>query len=255
MELEQVVAHGRAAFPGIGVNAAAFSAFMAGLGFQPPFSDELHLDDLVLAHACLDGDPVALKTLDTQLAQLKPALSSFRDPDELLQRVRQRLLVAQGGPPKLAAYGGRGSLVKWARVVALRVAMSAQEDEGRHDSDDDLLERPDPSDSPELKLLKERHAKDFSAAFKEAVGALSPKEKNVLRLSSLDRMSIDEIAQLYGTHRSTVARWIAAAKDSVATATRRVLAQKLGLPQSQVDSLMTAVVSQLDVSLNALLRD
>jgi RNA polymerase sigma-70 factor (ECF subfamily) len=255
VELEQVVAHGRAAFPGIGVDVAAFGAFMAEHGFAPPFTEELHLDDLVLAYACLKGDAVALKALDQQLSQLKASLTSFRDPEEVLQRVRQRLLVAQGGPPKLAAYGGRGSLLKWARVVALRVAMSAQEDEGRHDSDDDLLERPDPADSPELKLLKQRHAKDFSAAFKEAVGGLSPKEKNVLRLSSLDRMSIDEIAQLYGTHRSTVARWIAAAKDTVATATRRALAQKLGLPQSQIDSLMTAVVSQLDVSLNALLRD
>ena len=53
------------------------------------------------------------------ISQLKPALSGFRDPDEVLQRVRHRLLVAQGGRPKLHEYGGRGSLSKWAQREGL----------------------------------------------------------------------------------------------------------------------------------------
>jgi RNA polymerase sigma-70 factor (ECF subfamily) len=70
----------------------------------------------------------------------------------------------------------------------------------------------------------------------------------VLRLHVLDGVSIDDIAPMFSVHRATIARWIAAAKQTVLDRTRKRLMQDLRLPAADVDSLIRLVQSRIELS-------
>jgi RNA polymerase sigma-70 factor (ECF subfamily) len=257
LALSEAVARAGSSWPGVVVPEEAFAAFVLARGHRPPFPEAVHLDDLFLACACLARSPAALEHFEQAvIRKLSGALHGFSDPEEVLQRVRERLLVGPvGGAPKLAEYKGQGSLWKWAQVVAMRVALSVAKAAPKEEPIDVLLERPAPGDPPELAILKQQHSKDFAHAFTAAVAALDDRERNLLRLSIVDRVSIDALGGLYGVNRSSAARWVSAAREKLVRETRRSLAAKLGLSDSQVDSLIGAVQSQVEVSINRLLRE
>lgn len=239
----------------------AYLAERSGGGIRP--LSELRCTDLYLACACLQSDPAALARLDeVVLPSLDPALRQL-DPnpafiEEVKQLVRLRLLLAKDGPPKLAEYRGEGSLLKWARVVAVRVGLKHLQSQRNHkptDEDEALAALPTPGANAELDYLRAQHRKDFSAAFAEALASLDARDRNVLRLNLLDQLNIEQIGSIYGTHRSTVARWIASAREDLVKRTRKGLATRLKLTSEELDSLMGVVVSQLDISINRFLRE
>jgi RNA polymerase sigma-70 factor (ECF subfamily) len=75
----------------------------------------------------------------------------------------------------------------------------------------------------------------------------------VLRLHVVEGLNIDEIGALFKVHRSTVARWIAAARTQVLTDARKQLRAELGLSAGEFDSLAGVVRSQLDLSVAGIL--
>ncbi|MHB8872753.1 MAG: sigma-70 family RNA polymerase sigma factor [Myxococcaceae bacterium] len=260
--LDEALLEARATWPGIALDDAAFAR---ELGARVKGDAEalfgLKVPDLFLAWACLQGDAAALRHFDALLGRLEGALQGFDQgnafPGEVLQRLRERLLVGVDGRPKLQEYGGRGALEKWARVAAVRVALSLREaaKPGTELGSDELPELQAPGDSPEIRLLKERHRPQFTAAFRAALEELGPRDRNVLRLAFVDGLNGEQIAHLYGTHRSTVSRWISSSREAVFERTRALLAAQLGLTGSQVDSLVGAVRSGLDVSVRSLLGE
>lgn len=215
--------------------------------------------ELFLACACLAGDPPALTAFEQQfIARVDKAVEGV-DPsasfvDEVRQRVRERLLV--GSTPKLAEYSGLGSLQAWTRTVALRLALNHKRDTAREVQDEGLLDAvPFAGRDLELDYVRAQHREDFAVAFREALASLESRERNVLRLSYVDRLSIDQIGTMYGTHRATAARWLNAARDQLMEQTRARLAQRLKLTQSDLNSLLGALQSNLEISLNRILRD
>jgi RNA polymerase sigma-70 factor (ECF subfamily) len=71
----------------------------------------------------------------------------------------------------------------------------------------------------------------------------------------LDGLGGDAIGRFYGgVHRSTVLRWIEAARERILGETRRLLAARLRLSSSELDSLVRLVESQLDTSILRPLR-
>jgi len=249
----------RAAWPGVELAPERFMAWLAArvkgdLG-------AVRTPDLYLACACLAGDPLALQALDTRIiARLDKAVEGVdgaRDfVDEVRQRVRERLLVADGATaPRLEEYSGQGSLLGWARTVAVRLALNLKRDTRREVPEDDevLAELPLTGRDVELDYVRAQHREDFTQAFRDALGSLEARDRNVLRLSFVDRLSIDQIGAIYGTHRSTAARWLNTAREQLVTRTRERLAERLKLTQSDLDSLLGALQSHLEVSLNRFL--
>lgn len=215
--------------------------------------------ELFLACACLSGDEAALAAFEQQfIAKIDKAVEGV-DPspsfiDEVRQRVRERLLV--GATPKLNEYSGAGSLQAWTRTVALRLALNLKRDTAREVQDEGLMEAlPLRGRDLELDYVRAQHREDFAAAFREALGALEGRSRNVLRLSYVDRLSIDQIGTMYGTHRATAARWLNAAREELMKETRSRLAQKLKLTQSDLNSLLGALQSNFEISINRILRD
>ncbi|WP_224246239.1 sigma-70 family RNA polymerase sigma factor [Hyalangium gracile] len=255
----------RAAWPGVELDGARFVAHLArhlpAEGF-PESLEHFHLGDFYLACACAQRVPAALAAFESRfLPEVDVAVARMKLPasvlDEVRQQFRQKMLVATpDAPAKLAAYPGTGPLNGWVRAAALWLALDLQRRNASesHEDDSALPFLVEPGDDPELAHLKTTYRAEFSAAFAQALSALAPRQRNVLRLKYLDGLSIDELGALYGVHRATAARWAVSAQESLLEETRRVLTERLRLTHSQLDSVLRLISSQLDVNLSRLLR-
>ena len=58
---------------------------------------------------------------------------------------------------------------------------------------------------------------------------------------------------MYKVHGSTVSRWLAAVRQNVFDQTMRLLVERLGLPESELASMLRVLQSDLDVTLSRLL--
>ena len=251
--LEALALRAREALPDIRTDPEAFQGFLAA---HPEGHGQAV--DLYLAFACVEGDAWAVGELERRLEALVGAAITHLRPDrvfveEVHQRLRHKLLLPrEGHRPKLLEYGGKGPLAQWLRAVALREALNllAQRRAGVPlEPDTALLEVAAPGPDPELALLKHRYAPEFKAALEAALRDLPARERNFLRLFFLEGLTVEQIARMDGTHKSTVSRRMASARASVLTEMRRQLQARLALSVSELDSLIGQLHSQLDVSL------
>lgn len=216
--------------------------------------------DLALADACLREVPGALAAFEAAHGDaLDAALTAVGvgadGRAEARQRLRLRLLVRETGePPRLAGYSGRGPLRAWLRVAAVREALMLVRSARRraaHEIDDDgeLLEQAAVADDPEILLVRERCREELRAALVAAVAALDTRERTLLRLSLRDRLTVDQLGALFRVHRSTAARWLKALQAKLHASTRAQLAANLKLEGAELESLIRAIGSRIDVSL------
>jgi RNA polymerase sigma-70 factor (ECF subfamily) len=208
-----------------------------------------------LACACLAGDARALRALDGLLqgapfAALRRLRLDGAAIDEVLQRLRERLLLAGDEAPRLARYSGRGSLEGWLRTSAVRLA-SDMKAERRPESDPEaLLFAVASGPSPESAAIRKDARAHAKAALGRALGALSSRQRALLRLSIVEGLSIDRIAPVYGSSRATIARWLQEARRELVAATRRELCCRLQLQSAEIDRWMASLESQIDLSLS-----
>lgn len=255
--LAALVGAARAAWPQVDLDEARFIEHLRRRA--PDTLEELRAADLYLACACLAGDTVALATLDAKIITgIDKAVAGVdASPafiDEVRQAVREKLLV--GAAPRLAEYSGHGSLLAWARTVAVRLALNLKREVVREVADDEVLSAmPFAGRDLELDYVRAQHREDFVAALVESLKALDQRQRNLLRLSYVDRLSIDQLGAMYGAHRATAARWLTDARNELLTGTRARLAERLRLTQSDLTSLLEALRSNLEISLGPLLRD
>jgi RNA polymerase sigma-70 factor (ECF subfamily) len=220
----------------------------------------LAAEDLYLACACAQGLPGAAAVFDTELVSRVPGYIARIDrspafADEITQVVRERLLVRRdGAPPRIADYAGRGALASWLRVIAVRAALDRRPAD---DDDDDCaaLDQLAADTAPELAVLRTRHAAAMTAALRDAVAALTPEQRVILRMYFASGQSTEQIAAVLRVNRSTAARRLVAARQAVFDETHRRLRAELPLTTDEFASLARALHDQLDVSLSGLLGE
>ncbi|HKA88503.1 MAG TPA: sigma-70 family RNA polymerase sigma factor [Haliangiales bacterium] len=219
--------------------------------------DPERIADVYLAWACARGDPAALAAFDERFGKdLRMFASQTGLPTDLaedvIQDVRRVLFVGQDGePPRIGQFVGRGELRGWLRVTMVRQAIDASKRvRARHKIETaplDMLAAPVLDLDSELTMA--RHRDDFGAAFAEALEALTPRERALLRCRYLDGLTEDEVASMYAVHRVTVARWVGRALARVLRETRRGLERRLSLRTDDVTSLIRLLRTQLPFSL------
>ena len=263
--LEAALAAGRAAWPRVSVpdeEAARFLAERVSADEDPVGAlGERCVDDLYLACGCLRGDPAAIAGFEQSCLSAVPAavrriVSDAALVDEVCQLARVSLLVGdEGRPKKLASYRGTGKLRSWVQVAAVRLALDNLRRRRRDQpaDDDRLLEASELDDDPELVHIKQLYRSEFKDAFRGAMGELTSRERNLLRMYLVDGLGIDQIGPVYGVHRATAARWIASSREKLLHGTRERLVEALRLSDHQFESLMRVVRSNLDLSVERLL--
>lgn len=220
----------------------------------------LYLEDLYLARGCAAGDPAAIAAFDTRfLAQIPAMLARHRAAeraDEVAQAVRERLLVARGeDPPRITEYTGKGPLASWLRVVALRVASNLLRGERPTTplGEDELVAAI--SEVPELRVLETRYRGEFRAAFRAAFSALEPAQRTVLKLSFLDGVSARKLAPVLGVSPATANRRVLDAQARLGELVLAHLGERVQVAPDELASVVRALLSRLDVSLSALMRE
>jgi len=257
--LRRLFDEGRRAWPGVELGIEAFVGYLAERA-GGPLPSEIRGPDLYLACACVTRGRGAIEAFDrAYLAQMGAHLARLGPTpafvDEVRQEVRDKLFVSSdAAPPRIAEYHGKGALVNWVRVVALRVAMNMRRQPWPAAADDDgELDRPAP-DNPEMDYEGERYRQAFAEVIRGAVAALDGEHRRILRRHFADGLTLDVLAVELGVHRATVARRLAAARLALRRDTRQRHRAALGCTDSEVERLGTELRSQLDLSLSVLLR-
>jgi RNA polymerase sigma-70 factor (ECF subfamily) len=258
--LSRVVSEATTANDDLDVDLTGFVAQLARCCIsQRPIAqalDRVHAGDLLLAHGCAVGQKVAIDRFERQVwPAIEPPLRRLGldacAVDEVRQELRNRLLVAEDQkPPLIAQYTGRGPLVAWVKICAVRLALRQKRIETRASpsSEQAVDSLASSEDDPELALLKERYRAEFAAAFKHAFSVLAPRSINLLRYHYVDGLTTYQIAAIYQVHQVTAARWIERARQGLLRETRRELMGKLGLGRPELESIMRLIQSQLHVS-------
>jgi len=219
--------------------------------------DDLQRDaaDLFLCCACAVGDPCALQVFETDvLSVAKIAIARIHnDADfvqETLQELRQRLLV--GPEARVNQYRGRGPLKAWVRTAAARVALdraSGARALRRVELSEELVAL---ESSPDVRVTKERYGRAFQLALRDAVVALDPQERSVLRMHVVGQCNIDEIGRAYNVHRATAARWIERTKGRIYELVRAELGERrIKLTASEFKSLARLLGGELELNLKS----
>jgi RNA polymerase sigma-70 factor (ECF subfamily) len=251
----------RLAWPAVTLDFERFVAHAQAVGFSLGAGAELdsanaNMADLYLACAAGHGDRAAIDALEEKyIAGVRFSLRRL-DPrpefiDDVMQELRSKLLLPP--EPRILRYGGRGSLLAWIRVAANRIAIDGlraiREVVGREARDPDSLEQVD--FGPEVQLLRAAYREAFQEAIAAAVGALTPKDRNLLRRHLIEHMTLEEMAAPYGVHLATVARRLMALREEIATSVREHLAVRHGSRggATSLESLAQAIRSEVYVSL------
>lgn len=243
-------------------SAGAGEAFLRELGARLGSTtadalERLQVGDLFVAWRCLRGEQSALRVFEGVLDQAAAPLAAYGlgrpDIEEVLQATRVRLLVATGErPPRLALYSGQGRLGGFVRAAAVRVALNLRRAERRRSAVQELHRRAEEATDLQLVHMKLRYRDEFGAALEAAWQALSDDHRLLLRHQLVDQLTIDQLAAIYGIHRSTAARRLVGARDALVGETRRRLRENLGLSDEEVSSVLRLIRTRLDLAIEEL---
>jgi RNA polymerase sigma-70 factor, ECF subfamily len=245
----------RRTWPDVRVDAQAFARYVRE---RIPAEEDLparHLHDLVLAFACAHGDAAALARFEREgmrevPAYLGPHPWARGRADDVAQMLRVRLLAPrEGALPGIAGYTGRGPLGAWLRIATIRAARDLARRDRAHD-EHAKMEMPAPVATPEHAYVRRRTSREFRAVLEAVLVDLPPRDRALLKMHFLEGMSTDRIAALYAVDGSTVRRWISQIRASVERATKRALAERLRLGARELESVMGALESELEISIS-----
>ena len=216
-----------------------------------------NLADLYLACGCDAGDLAALHSFEhTVLPAVSRRLQCSADQRaDVMQILRERMLVAGAGGCGIANYDGRAPLVIWLRVIASQIGLR-QSDRARQSRarDDRQLDQIAPGvPDPALLYFKQHYGAQFRIAFAEAVASMPPRDRNLLRLAVIDELNIDQIAGIYHVHRATAARRLNQARATLVAATRDRMRAALGISAVELESILRGILSMADITLRQVL--
>jgi RNA polymerase sigma-70 factor (ECF subfamily) len=260
-DLERALFVGRQRWPALALDRDVLSAYLrARVPAGAAVSDET-LGDLYMACACLANVPGALAAFNGAYLAAAPALTRSYDPspafaDDVCQKVREALFVAKNGTPaKIAQYDGEGPLARWVAVSVTRAALRLSKSARRESPADDevLASALKWSKDGESVLLKAELREAFKQAFAAALRELSPKHRLALKLNVVRGVNTTAIAKMNNVNQSTISRWIKQAREQILAATRSALAASLKISGGELESVLVAVRSQVDLNLSQLL--
>src|SRR6267378_3935543 len=206
----------------------------------------LHLEDLALATACVDGNEAAWEHFfSTYRAYLRAAaaailrcLASSAEACDLADSLFSELYGLAGGKGTERSlfryFHGRSSLKTWLRAVlaqrhvdsirAGRRFEELAEDETGDGQGKTLL-------GPQLQPRdphRERYVALFTGALQSALELLEPQERERLRLYYAEEKTLAEIGRLLGEHESSVSRHLDRVRRDLRRAVEDILRQGIG---------------------------
>ena len=94
----------------------------------------------------------------------------------------------------------------------------------------------------------------FRGALIDSLEALELCDRNMLRFHYFHGLGVDQLADLFCTHRGAVVRQLARIRERMLRDTRRGLAARLPLDRPQLDQLLDIARSRFDLAVTRILR-
>jgi RNA polymerase sigma-70 factor (ECF subfamily) len=256
--LEALLTVGKAAWPKIAITDESFFEHVERHVKTAAALEALHSSDLYLACAVAQRDRAALAYFEESfMAHVPEYVLRVRVGrevvDEVQQRLREHLIMGpESGAPKIAEYSGKGALGGWLRVTAVRTALNHLRSADTKTTE--LGDEPSLAADPELAYVKEHAHALFNDAFTRVLDELDANERTILRLHYIEGLTMDQLARLYKTPRSTIARRVAEARQQILSATEARLRDEKRLSPSSVASVIRQAQSRLEVTITRLFR-
>ncbi len=267
--LQQMVEAGRGRWPELKVAPEEFVLFLTRQ-LPPEVSTvdrllTLHASELFLLRALGLGLPAALRVFETDyMPEVRRTLQRLDTPEpmiaDIIQSLYAHLLERQNAAPGTAitrqGYVGRGELKGWLCVCAVHQAGRLLKRDRREVQLEETpaVLLPSPQAGPEQTLLAGELKELFEKAFREAVCALTSRERNLLRYHFLSGLSIDQIGMLYRVHRATAARWLIQARERLAKETYTRFLTAAPMHVQSISDIVQLVRSQITTNLASLLK-
>lgn len=239
-------------WPSLGVTEAEFVGRIASVlesaSPSPVALTTIRPTEQMLVAACLEQRPGAMVALERYAFELLPSVAqrfaSVLTADELVQRVRTKLLTPPPGEsPLLARFTGVTSLGRWIRIVAVRLGLDAARSSQRRQAREHTLPDALPQRDPEFYWMRQLYTENFERILSENLLALPVRDRNLLKAQVVHGMSLEEMARVWSVHRATVARWLRAARLGLLGSVRDGLQVQAGLSESEVDSVLNLIRS------------
>lgn len=263
--VERLLGEALARYPDLARNDETFFRLVANVlnASKDPLRtlSELQAPTLYLAAACLAGDPRGVEHFQGEYYPLiRRAVRRIRlvgaGEEDVQQSIFERVFLGtEDTPPLIVSYSGTSSFVAWLRVVSVRFALNQARHHRREQPSQGAAAVADRIEAEEgdLRVLHHLYGPAYQSAFQAALASLSQRDRELLRYRVVDALSVSQIASLYGVHRVTVARWLAKAREQLASRTHEHLSIHLGGSAKEAESLVRALYSQVDVSVRRLL--
>src|SRR5512140_1184157 len=111
-----------------------------------------------------------------------------------------------------------------------------------------LTERPTPA-----RFLVNAEAA-FRAALTESLDGLELCDRNMLRFHYFHGLTVDQLAEMFCSHRAAVVRQLARIRERMLRDLRRGLASRLLLDRPALDQLLEVVRGRFDLAITRMLR-
>lgn len=234
------------------------------------FCASLHLDELVLARACVAANEKAWEDFLTAYREklydmalrIAREQSAARDLADSIYAELYGLSERDGvRVSKLASYTGRGSLEGWLRTVLAQEYVNRYRKNKRFVSLDEATEGDDGEERrsvPELRAREDAPATApdprIATATDEALARLPSEERFILAAYYLDRRTLAQIAEMLNVHESTISRKL---EKLTKTLRKQIVGHmtQLGMSRRQAEEAMGVDVRDLEIDMRIRLQD
>lgn len=261
-ELEALWRAGAALHPGVALTLEGFLAW-ADTHLDPAVAAAgLEASEVFLAAGCVHGAAGAARAfIDGPLRKAEPSVAKIlpaeSDRAELMQELATHLLLpgpADGDLPRLAHFDGRAPLRAWLRMIAARKALDRVRGKTRVVSLDAMAFDAASETDPELSVLRRQHKDEIAAIFAEAIAAVAPEDRKLLRLHYVQGSTLAELAALERTSKSSLHRRFESIREQLFERLQVLMRHRMRLPDSQQGSMLRIFHSGLRDAVAQLLR-
>ena len=254
-EIARAYAIGSQEWRALDVPLAQFAEFLRVRPLAADVSD-LHLQDLYLACACSTNVRNALACFRQQyFAVTAAAVRSFdaspHFAEEMYQLLSEALFVrSPSGGHKIEQYTGQGRLAGFVRTAARRLALRQSRNSAKFQGEEALLNEFAQFDELETMIFKLQCERVFSDALRVALRSLPRRERLVLRMNLVEKVSTTRIAAMYKVSQPTISRWIQRSSRTIFETVKDLVCDELQIETNELGSLLSLVRSQIEITIS-----
>jgi RNA polymerase sigma-70 factor len=229
---------------------------------QAQFLEKLHLDDLVLAQACVRGNELAWERFISHYREpLRKLAFGIAGQDVLGQDCAGSIFADLYGlgekgdlrPPPLNAYEGRSSLKTWLCSVLSRKYQNLRRKHSRETELDETMDLPAPPTRCDIFDLSPERKALLQGTIEQVLRGLTTDERFLLKTRYLDGWTVYDLGRLLRKHPGNISRQLSKLAERLKRFTRRSLLMA-GLSSAQIDETMRFDILELDVQAKEILQ-